>query len=61
MVSSSSKAEISTLFLYCAMLSAFLMACGIIFQAFGAVCKKLFSACSNFSFCTCRFFIFLVL
>ena len=42
MVSSSSKAEISTLFLYCAMLSAFLMACGIIFQAFGAVCKKLF-------------------
>ena len=59
-MSSSSKGEISTL-LNCAMVSEFLMACGITFQAFRAVYKKLFLVCSNFSFCACRFFIFLVL
>ena len=47
-VSYSSKGEISTLFLNHAMVSAFLMACGILFQALGAVYKKLFFVCSRF-------------
>ena len=51
-MSSSSKGEISTLFLNCAMVSAFLMTCGIIFQALGAVYKTFFLVCSNFSSCT---------
>ena len=41
-MSSSSKGENSTLFQNCAMVSVFLMACGIIFQEFGAVYKKFF-------------------
>ena len=42
-VSSSSKGEILTLCLIRVMVSPFQMACEILFQAFGAVYKKLFS------------------
>ena len=59
-MSSNSKDENSTL-LNRTMESASLMVCGILFQEFGAVYIKLLLVCSNFNFCTCRFFIFLVL
>ena len=45
----SSNGEISTL-LNRAMVSALLMACGILFQALGAVYKKVLLVCANCSF-----------
>ena len=59
-MSSRSKGESSTLF-DSEMASASLMGCGMLCQAFGAVYKNFLFVCCNFSFCTCRFFIFLAL
>ena len=61
MVSSNSKAEISTLFFI--LCNALSISDGLwdTIPSVRSCVQKAFFVCSNFSFCTCRFFIFLVL
>ena len=57
LVSSSSKDEISTLFLNRTMILVPLMNCEILFEEFGTVYKRLLLVYSNFCYSICRFFL----